>query len=239
VAATAPAAAPAKEPAQPAVTPAAPLSDRTSSPASAGLMSAADVMLLRDRLDAVIKGVATPDTGKPADPIVALVARSLTEVRAEHQTRLAALEKDLAAARQASEISVAGLRASLGDALAAMDATVKELAAARAREVGLSEELARAAKALARAEARIAELTEKPAADGTQPVGAEAFAELVDKFVGSLNSRMGSLSLAGGEMVLKAGVAATATGARFVLPSATGPTPGVLQELRLRLDPKS
>lgn len=202
-------------------------------------MSAADVMLLRDRLDAVIKGVATPDTGKPADPIVALVASRLTEVRAEHQSRLAALEKRLATAERSNETSVAGLRASLADALAAMDATVTELAAARVREARLSDALAQSAKALARAEARIAELAEKPAADGTQAVGAEAFAELVDKFVGSLNSRLGSLSLAGGEMVLKAGVASTATGARFVLPSATGPTPGVLQELRLRLDPKS
>ncbi len=179
----------------------------------------------------------TPTTAD--DAIIALVADRLADLRAEDQKRIAALEKSVAAATAGSDTATAGLRASLAAALAATDATLAELAAARAERAKLADQLQGAAKSLARAEARLAELAIKPAADANQPVGAEAFADLVENFMASLGDRLGTLSLAGGEIALKTAVAPTASGARFVLPSANGPAPAVLHEVRLRLQPKA
>lgn len=201
-------------------------------------MTTADVLLLRERLDDLVRGRV--DLVPAGDPVVIMVAERLAEARAADQKRIAALEQAVATARTQSTAVAEGLRNSLAAAVAATDATLAELAAARADLARLAEQLQQSARLLARAEAQLAEQAVKPAADGSQPVGAEAFADLMDKFVSSLGDRLGSLSLAGGEIFLKTAVAATSTGgARFVLPSATGPAPAVLHELRLRLDPKS
>jgi hypothetical protein len=204
------------------------------------VLSAADVQVLRDRLNAVIHDGVSADT-LPADEtgkILSQVAKQVAAARAKDAAHIAELETGMARLRKAAEAESSALRANLAAAIEATDAAVAEVASVREIQAQLADELQKSAKLLARAQARITELEAKPAPDAAQPVGAEALAELVDNFITSLGDRLGSLSLAGGDMVLKTAVVPTSGGARFVLPSAVGPAPPVLQELRLRLEPK-
>lgn len=225
-----------------------------ATPAAAAL-SAADIKIIRDRLEAFTPdtpaaAAATPTT---ADGIVAIVAEKLKEARAADAARIKALEDARAAdaerirtldAKAADTAGAADAEtdAALRDALETTDVLLAEVARLRSLADGQATELATLKAGAERTQREIAELraAQKPTRDGAQVLGAETVASLLDDFVGSFRSRLGALQVSSGDVLLKAGFTALGDGAGFVLPSATAPAADqpALHEIRLRLDPK-
>lgn len=231
---------------------ATPTTPPTSAPSPAAALTAADVKLLRDRLDALNAG-ATVAGSTPADQLVAVMAAKLETARSADQARIATLEARVQAlTAQVSDVTTKAAEqaattsderdAELRDALAVTDRLLADLDKTKASGNAAAADLAKAQQALARAEREAADLraAADPKATGGTVLGPETVASLLNDFVGSFSGRLTGLGVASGEVSLKAGFAQLGQGAGFVLPSSQTPAAEqpVLHEIRLKLDPK-
>lgn len=235
----APVKAAAPKPAAPAASPRVTVT-RPTAPAAA--LSLADVKAIRERLEGFTPDAApAAAAATTADALVALVADKLKTARAADAERIKTLENEVADVGKRAASDGDETRLGLRDALDTTDQLLAELRKAKARGDALAAEVAKLKAALDRADLEIAELraAQQPTPEGGHVLGAETVAALLDQFVGSFRSRLGTLAVSSGDVVLKAGFAPLGKGAGFVLPSASAPATElpVLHEIRLRLDP--